>query len=200
MKIHKVKQLSEEWFELRKGKLTASHAQEIGNNGKGLETYIMKLMSEYYASVPQEPYTNPDLERGIELEEQAIGMYELEKKCDVEKVGFIEIDKFSGCSPDGLIGKEGGLEVKAHNNLNHFKILLNGEKEIESKYIWQIQMNLLMTGRKWWDYVSYNPNYKDNLLIFRIEPDKEKFEKLEEGLKVGKEKIKEIIKNYEKRI
>lgn len=198
MKIHKVKQLSEEWFNLRKGRLTASHAQEIGNNGKGLETYVLKLMSEYYASIPQEPYTNPEIERGLELEEQAISMYELENKCRVDKVGFVEIDEYSGCSPDGLIGKDGGVEVKAHNNLNHFKILLRGEKEIESKYVWQIQMNLLMTGRKWWDYVSYNPNYEDNLLVFRIKPDKEKFEKIKVGLEEGKKIIKDIKSQYEK--
>jgi hypothetical protein len=41
-------------------------------------------------------------------------------------------------------------------------------------------MNLLITGRKWWDYVSYNPNYKESLIIFRILPDKEKFDKLKE--------------------
>ena len=71
MKLYNIQQQTPEWFALRKGKMTASHAQEIGNNGKGLETYIYKVMSDYFSEVPQEQYTNPDLERGIELEEQA---------------------------------------------------------------------------------------------------------------------------------
>lgn len=192
MKIHNFEQQSPEWFEIRKGKLTASHAQAIGNNGKGLDTYIMELMSEYHSSGEREIYTNKDIERGIELEEFAREMYELETGNKVVQVGFLEHNEFSGCSPDGLIKADGGIEVKAPKDINHFKMIVNGEKEIESKYIWQIQMNLLITGRVWWDFVSYNPNYKKSLLIFRIKPDEEKERKLKGGLLRGEKKIKEL--------
>lgn len=193
MKIHNCEQLSDEWFKIRKGKMTASHAQAIGNNGKGLETYTMEIMSEYYSSGEKESYTNKDIERGIELEEFAREMYELETDSKIEQVGFIEHNEFSGCSPDGLIEKDGGVEFKALKDINHFKMIVNGEKEIESKYIWQIQMNLLITGRKWWDFVSYNPNYKKSLLIYRITPDVKKFVRINDGLVIGENIIKNLI-------
>lgn len=193
MKLHQMEQLSEEWFEIRKGKMTASNAQAIGNNGKGLDTYIIEIMSDYYSSGEKESYTNPDIERGIELENTAREIYELDNDYKIEQVGFIELNKYVGCSPDGLIGKDGGIEIKALKDSKHFKMILNGEKEIESKYIWQIQMNLFITGRKWWDYVSYNPNFEKSLMVFRIEPDQKKFEKLKEGIENGTQQIKDII-------
>ena len=67
MKIYNVEQGTPEWLELRKGKMTASHACEIGNCGKGLDTYILTLMSEYYSSGEREYYTNSDMERGNEF-------------------------------------------------------------------------------------------------------------------------------------
>lgn len=198
MKIHKVEQMSKEWFECRKKHLTASHAQEISTGKIGLESYVIKLMSEFCESTPEEKYTNNDLERGIELEEQARDIYELENNCKIEEVGFIEEDEFTGCSPDGLIGKDGGIEIKCHNNLNHFKILIQGEKGIPSKYIWQIQMNLMITKRKWFDYVAYNPNFSKSLIVFRIKPDLMKFEKLLMGLEKGKNLIKDYENRYNK--
>ena len=194
MKIHKIEQQSPEWFEIKKGKMSASHAQAIGNCGKGLETYILDLMAELHSSAEKEIYTNGDMERGIELEPVAREMYELENSAKIEQVGFIEIDDYTGCSPDGLIGEDGGIEIKCQDDKNHFKMILNGEKEIDSKYIWQIQMCLFLTNRKWWDYVSYNPNYKKSLLVFRIYPDKKMFESLKKGIEIGKNRIKEINK------
>jgi len=192
MKIHKIEQQSPEWFEIRRGKMTASHAQAIGNNGKGLDSYILDVMSKYYAEVQEEQYTNEQMQRGNELEAQARKIYELLNGVTAEQVGFIELDEYTGCSPDSLIGEDGGIEIKCHNNLNHFKLLL--DKKIASDYMWQIQMNLYITGRKWWDYVAYNPNFKDSLVVIRVEPDQEKIEKLKIGLGSGKEKIKGIKK------
>lgn len=190
----KIIQQTEAWKNLRKGKMTASNAQAIGNNGKGLDSYILKIMSEYYSTGENEYYSNKDIDRGNELEEQAREMYELETGNEVLQVGFIEIDEFTGCSPDGLIGDEGGMEIKCQNDLNHYKTIVKGEKEIDTKYIWQIQMSLFLTGRKWWDYVGYNPNFKKSLVIHRIYPDEKKQAKIEEGIKNGIIKIKELKK------
>lgn len=189
-----IEQGSEEWFEVRKGKLTASHAQAIGNCGKGLDTYIIEMMSEYYSSGEKEQFTSKHIDRGNELEPIARQVYSLEKGVEVEEVGFIEYSEYIGCSPDGLVGEDGGIEIKSIDDTGYFKYLLNGENEIDTKYLWQVQMNLLITGRKWWDLVIYNPNYKKSMLVFRIEPDKEKFEALEKGFKIGIEKILEIKK------
>ena len=92
MTIHNFEQGSDQWHEVRKGKMTASHAQEIGNSGKGLDTYITKLMARVFSSGEQEHFTNAHIERGIELEAQARDIYELQTGNIVEEVGFIEME------------------------------------------------------------------------------------------------------------
>jgi putative phage-type endonuclease len=192
-KIHKdIEQGSDAWREIRKGKMTGSNAQAIGNNGKGLETYIIAMMAEAYSSGEKEEYTSKHLERGNELEPIARDIYTLQTGNEVEQVGFIEIDEFSGVSPDGLVGDDGLIEIKCIDDVGYFRYLLNGEKEIDSKYIWQVQMGLYATGRKWCDIIIYNPNYEKSMLIFRIYPDMEMFKKLDIGLTTGKQRIIEI--------
>ena len=192
MKIHNIEQGTPEWLELRKGKMTASHAQAIGNNGKGLETYVLEMMAETYSSAEKEQFTNEHMERGNELEPQARGMYELKNDCTVEEVGFVEYNEYAGMSPDGLVGDDGLIEIKCMSNKNHFNVILNGLKIVSSSYIWQIQMQLLIAERKWCDLICYNPNFEKDLILFRIEPDKEKQEKLLKGINKGIELIKDI--------
>lgn len=189
-----MEQRSDEWFAIRKGKLTASEAQCISANGAGLKTYALKVLAEKYSN-NTEKYKNEDMERGVELEEQARMTYEIENSA-TEQVGFIEFDEYSGCSPDGLIGDDGGLEIKCVNDVNFFKLLVNGEKEIDAKFIWQVQMCLLISERKWWDLVFYNPNFDKNMLVFRITPELTKQEKLIVGLEKGKKLIKELEQKY----
>lgn len=192
MQIHNVEQGTDEWFAVRKGKMTASHAQAIGNNGKGLETYITELMAEYFSSGEKEQYSNKHTERGNELEPIARHIYELETGQTIEKVGFVEYNEFVGCSPDGLIREDGGWECKSIDDVKYFKHLMNGESEIDSSYLWQIQMNLLITGRKYWILTVYNPNFKKSMCNYRIEPDKEKQDALLKGFEIGTKKILEI--------
>lgn len=197
MKIHNIKQQSEEWFELRKKyPLTASNAQAIGNQKKGLETLIWKKLAEKYSLADKEIYTNKDLERGIELEPLAREIYELQTGNKVKEVGFVtnsKISKVGGASPDGIIGEEGLIEIKCFEDKKHFQMTIEGLK-VESKYLWQMQMQLLFTNRKWCDFVAYNPNYKKSLLIERIYPDKEMQKQIIEGLKIGEEIISKIEK------
>ena len=201
MKIHKtIEQGTEAWFNARAEKMTASNARAIGNNGAGFKTYINNLMAETYSSAIKESYTNEDMERGNELEALARTVYEMETGNEVEEVGFIELDEFTGCSPDGLIGEEGGLEIKCLKDEKYFKVLLEGIETVLSDYIWQIQMCLYVTGRKWWDLVLYNPNYKKSILILKVYPDKKYIDKLIIGLETGKEKIKIIKDKYNKLI
>lgn len=191
MIIHECKQLSDEWFVLHDSRMTASHATAIGNSGKGLETYCKELVRKSI-STKQENWSNKDTERGTELEPIARMIYEMKSGNKVEEVGFIEYDEFVGCSPDGLIGEDGGLEIKSPDDKEYFEYLLDGREAISSDYIWQVQMNLLISGRKWWDFVAYNPNFQDSIKIYRIEPDQVKFEALLKGFEIGKAKILEI--------
>lgn len=195
MKIYnELEQGTEEWLNLRKGKMTASHAQEIGNNGKGLETYIISLMAEKYSNGEKINFTNVNIERGNELEDQARSIYAIDNGAEIKTVGFMEYSEFVGASPDGLVGDDGLIEIKCPNDVNYFQHLLNGESAIDTKYIWQIQMNLLISGRKWADYVAYNPNFSKSIYIHRIFPDQDKFKKLLIGFEIGEGKIKAINK------
>jgi len=191
MKTYYMKQGTPEWFAIRQGKMTASHATAIGNNGKGLETYIREIIQGLIHEPEQ--YTDKNIERGNELEPVARSVYEFENNVTVREVGFITYNDYSGCSPDGLIGLDGGLELKARNDKIHLGLLL-GDK-VSSSAVWQIQMCLLVTGRKWWDFGSYNPHFKQSLITHRFFPDAVKHEKLKEGLSAGEKMIKNILNN-----
>lgn len=191
MKIYYMPQGSPDWHAIRKGKLTASHAQAIAANGKGLQTYVREIVTAMINE--PEHYTNKDMERGNELEPIARIAYEFENDVTVQQVGFIEYNEFAGCSPDGLVESDGGIEIKARNDKIHFGLLLGDN--ISSGTIWQIQMNLLITGRKWWDFRSYNPNFRQSSFTKRIYPDEAKFEKLRKGLVAGEQMLKDLLKN-----
>lgn len=200
MKIHNFEQYSPEYWKIRALKLTASNAQAIGNIGKGLDSYCLQIVSEYFSTSQKEKYTNEDIERGNELEEVARSIYELETGNKVEEVGFVEKSKYVGCSPDGLVGDKGLVEIKCLKDEKHFtQILKSKTKEgidIESKYFWQMQMQLYVTGRDWCDYVLFNPNFKENLLTKRVTKDEEKQAKIKLGLEAGEKIIKKLIKEY----
>lgn len=202
MKIHKVIQKSEEWYELRRQyPLTASKAQAIATGGKGLETLVWEVLAEKYSFSDKEQIVNKDMTRGIELEEQARDIYQLETKREVYEIGFItseDISPVGGVSPDGAIKNEnGGIEIKCFDDIKHFQYIVNGLTP-ESQYSWQVQMQMLFAGWEFVDFCAYNPNYKDSLLIHRVSADKDKQQKLIDGLKVGEELIKNIEAKYKK--
>jgi len=190
MIIHNMDQRSDEWFEIRKKKMTASHGQEIGNCGKGLTTYIRKIMYEYFSSAERESFGNKHTERGTQLEPEARFIYEMETGCKVEEVGFIEHSEFVGCSPDGLIGTDGMIEIKCPDDKGYLDLLL--DEKPESKYIWQMQMQMLVSERQWCDFMAYNPNFKQSKFIKRYFLDAEKYAKLRTGFLIGEALIKEI--------
>ena len=190
MEIINVEQKSEAWFKLREKRMTASHAQAIGNCGKGLESYVTGLMEEFYSSKPKESFSNKHTDRGNELEDSAAFLYSAETGNEVENVGFVIHNDFVGCSPDLFTGEKGLVEIKCPDDKEFFRRLLGGL--IKPEYIWQMQCQMLICEKEYCDHVEYNPNYLKNLIITRIEPDLKKFESLEEGFKIGEQLIKEI--------
>lgn len=184
------------WMKDRSGHVTASHAQAIGNNGKGLDTYINQVMAEYFSSAEKEQYSNIHTERGHELEPVARSMYELMNNVVVDQVGFCELNDFVGCSPDGLIGTDGMIEIKCPEDKVYFDIIIN--EKIDSGYMWQCQMNMLILERKYCDLIFYNPNFEKSMMIFRLVPDEKMQEDLKEGFKKVEERIKELKNKYKK--
>ena len=196
MKIYNFEQRTDEWYAIRRGKLSASNASIIATNGKGLETYVYTLMSEYYSNGEKDHFVSADMQRGIDLEPEARIEFEFYTGLDVQEVGFVELNQFCGVSPDGLIGNDGLIEIKSPNDLTYFKLLLNGE--IKSEYLWQMQMQMFVTKRKYCYFVSYNPNFKQTFFIKKIERDEEMIQKIKEGIDYGTKLIKEIKDKYEK--
>ena len=92
----------------------------------------------------------------------------------------------------GIIFKKyKGLEIKARNNAKHLKILRTGK--VESSTIWQMNMNMLVTGFKSWDFASYNPNFKQSIFIKEFPRDEKKIEMIRTGIKSGIEMLKEAL-------
>lgn len=203
MKIIDVTQGSPEWFALREKRITASHAQAIGSCGKGLETYITELMQDFYSSKEKEHFSNYHTDRGNDLEDSASFLYEAEKEVQTRKVGFVIHNDYVGCSPDLFVDEKGLAEIKCPDDKKYFKRLLykktGGEMgiPIEKGLLWQMQNQMLICEKDWCDHVEYNPNFKKNLIITRIEIDYEMFRKLEKGFKIGEELIKEIESKME---
>jgi len=200
MKTHTMPQRSEEWFAVRLGKITGTSFKTMANGRDGtIETLCLKTAAERITGVLSDGgYTNEAMENGCALEDQARQCYETTAFQFVQEVGFLELDEFVGVSPDGLVGDDGGVEIKCPQAHTHLTYLLASGKAWRA-YRWQIQGALWVTGRQWWDFVSYCPDYpvKRELLIERVEPDKEAFEKLEKGAAHCRERIAAIVKGFE---
>ena len=196
MKIYNFEQRTEDWYNIRKGKMTASNAETIIANGKGLETYIYNLMAEYYSSAEKENYINADMQRGIDLEPEAKIEFQFYTGLDIKEVGCVELNEYILASPDGLIGDDGLIEIKCPNDSIYFKLLLSNN--IKPEYIAQMQMQMYVTERQYCYFVSYNPNFEKSLYIKKINRDEEMIDKLKKGLERGTQLIKEIKENFRK--
>lgn len=196
MKIYNFEQRTDEWYAIRRGKMSASNAETIIANGKGLETYIYNLMAEYYSSAEKENYINADMQRGIDLEPEAKIEFQFYTGLDIKEVGCVELNEYILASPDGLIGDDGLIEIKCPNDSIYFKLLLSDN--IKPEYIAQMQMQMYVTDRQYCYFVSYNPNFEKSLYIKKINRDKEMIDKLKKGLERGTELIKEIKENFRK--
>ena len=191
MQIHNCTQGTEEWFACRLGKLTASVAKTISTAGKGLDTLCLEKATEILTGKPNETYKNEAMENGNLLEAEARAIYELETGANVTQVGFVEENEFIGVSPDGLVGDEGLIEIKCPTNKTYTQYLLDGK--IKPEYYSQMQMQMMITGRAWCDYVVYNPNFKKSIVIKRVYPDDAEIERIINGLAKGTEMIKGIV-------
>lgn len=197
MVVHDCIQGSVQWLDLRLGIPTAS---ELGNlltpefklrEGETPRTYLAMKLAEDYLGHPLLDLNTFSVEQGTILEEQALPWLKLETDWPIKRVGFITTDdgKF-GCSPDGLIGDDCGLEIKCPSAHVHIKYLMNGV--VPKDYLPQVHGGMYATGFKKWKFLSYRRNMpalilevaRDEKIIGQIERALEKFhEDFEEGLK-----------------
>lgn len=205
-KALEVEQGTDEWHEARLGRATASRFNDIMAHGKygnelaGLKNYRTELVTERLTGVRSDFFKSPAMEWGTETEPLARLKYELRTGNDVDECGFFLLEDLeAGASPDGLIGDDGLLEIKCPNTATHLETLRKGA--IPKQYYWQVMGQLWITGRKWCDFVSFDPRLPDNASYFsvRIERDDTAIQELEEAVKSFLESVDAeiaFIKNY----
>lgn len=179
MRVSNHTQGSDEWLESRLGRPTASNFGKLitptGKPSASAEGYINELIAQRITGEIPEFFKSEAMERGNELEPHAKASYEFTEDVEVVEVGLCLHDEFEcGASPDGLIGEDGGIEIKCPLPHTHVAYLRAGE--VPSKYIPQIQGCMWITGREWWDFMSYHPAMED--LIVRVHRDEAYIKKL----------------------
>jgi len=164
--IHYVDQGTLAWLTLRKGKITSSRVSDIMSTGRGGQpsktrlSYMYELIANTLSLDPIEGPTTYAMQIGREREDDARSYYQLLSSGNVQRVGYVEHGDINcfGCSPDGLIGDDGGLEIKCP--LPHTAVRYLDGMDIPKSYYYQIQSSLLITQREWWDFVVYCPEFK----------------------------------------
>lgn len=171
---------SEEWYSARLGVPTASCFHIVmakGKDGGASKTradYIRKLAGEILTGEPMDSYSNAHMERGKEWEPDARNLYAFMQDCEPQLVGFIRNGQ-KGCSPDSLIGPDGGLEIKGA--LPHIQVERLLANRVPPEHRAQVQGNIWVAEREWWDFVSFCPKlplfvireYRDDDYIAKLE-------------------------------
>lgn len=164
---------SEEWHAQRLGKATASRIADIIAKTKSgystsRENYMVELALERITGKRQESFTNDAMRWGTDTEPLARAAYEAHTGEIVDEVAMISHPTIAmaGASPDGLVGTLGLLEIKCPNSATHMQTLLSGKPA--GKYITQMMWQMACTGRKWCDFVSFDPRFPDHLQLFTV--------------------------------
>jgi hypothetical protein len=180
MKIHDLEQGSDEWFALRRGRLTASQYDTVFNektmklNIATSENHMDGMFGEMKCTEEDRPVFKPSfaMERGTRLEPFARVDFELRTGIDVTEVGFVTNEAFGdhiGCSPDGLVdGGKGGIEIKCPMPKAHNRYLRMGV--LPKVYRAQVHGCMAVCEADYWWFTSYCPNFKDfTLKVYRDE-------------------------------
>lgn len=159
-----------EWFAIRCGKVTASRIADVMAKtktgwGASRANYAAQLISERLTGVPADSYTNKEMQWGLDTEPHARAAYEFYRDLDVELIAFVEHPRIemSGASPDGLVGKDGLVEIKCPNTATHIETLLG--EPFSAKYRLQALWQMACTGRKWCDLVSFDPRMPEAMRL-----------------------------------
>lgn len=158
-----MEQRSGEWMQARLGKVGCSRLGDVmafGRNGAPLKRrtdYMFELVGERFTAQAAEHFHSAAMDRGIEYEPQARIEYETRNGVMVEEHGGMAhplIADWWG-SPDGLVGADGGIEIKCPNTETHFLTITEGI--INPDYIYQMAGYCVIFGRAWWDFISFDP-------------------------------------------
>ena len=200
-----MEQRSDEWFEARRGRFTASESGCLMNKGRGKDftetgmSYIYKKVAERMGSYEFEA-TSKAMQWGVDAEPFAIKLYEQVTGEDVIEVGLIRSDAFdfiSG-SPDGLLEDLGGIiEVKSpYNPANHTRYGYD-LSYVLSKHNHQMQNNMFCTGTDFCDFISYDERSNEPIFVHRIQRDDKYIDKMIQRFCLADEIAQEIQERLE---
>lgn len=187
MKIHRdIAQGSDAWLKLRAGKLTASCIKKIltsktkkAADNESSRLFMYELLAQKLTGYIEPSFVSDDMMRGHDDEEDARQVYE-EHCAPVDVVGFVEDDRWGftlGYSPDGLVGDDGLIEIKAPRAKYQLAAIVNDE--VDAEYTLQLQAGLLVTQRAWIDVITYSAGLP--MMIKRVLPDPELHEAIVEA-------------------
>lgn len=194
MNSKEIQQGTPEWHKARLGCLTASKANDAcaGKTTATYQNYLWKLVAERETGVVEDSFVSEDMERGNEMEPVARAAYEIHTGQFVTQTGFWlhpEIEWF-GASPDGLVGEDGLIEIKCPRTSTHLRYRSDGE--VPTKYKRQMTCQLLCTGRKWVDFVSFDNRVRESkqLFVVRFVPTEKEITDLLDSVKSFLEHVK----------
>lgn len=196
-----MEQRTDEWFAARLGKVSASRVAEVIAKTKtgpsaSRRNYAVELALERITGTRQERYQNAAMQRGTDLEPLARAAYEAATGQLVEEVGFIlhPSIKSAGASPDGFVGGDGLVEIKVPNSATHLDTMLAGKAD--AQYLPQMHWQMACTGRKWCDFVSFDPRFPEEkqLLIARVHRDEVVITELEAEVTKFLDEVETIVK------
>lgn len=201
--MDEIVQGSPEWFATRCGKVTASRIADVLAKGRGGEesasrrNYKAELVCERLTGKKTEGFTTKAMADGVDREPLARALYEAKYAVFVDEIAFVPHPTIpmSGASPDGLVSEEGAIEIKSPQMATHIDYFKAGIPV--AKYIPQMAWQLACTGRKWVDFISFNPDFPDYLQLFvvRYHRNEDYIREIEsEVMKFLKEVDEEVIK------
>lgn len=188
--MYNFEQGSPEWLAHRCGRLTASRVADVLAKVKTGESASRRnlrteLVVERLTGKKTEGFTSAAMEWGVETEPLARAAYEVATGNLVDQVAFVDhpsIEWF-GCSPDGLVGDDGLIEIKCPNSATHLEYIEDDCPP--KKYVIQMMAQMACTGRKWCDFVSFDPRLPDGLQLFivRVNADDKYIQMMEDEVK-----------------
>lgn len=160
MKKHNIEQGTDEWHQLRKGKVTGTYLKSIMGTPKARQEAIYEMIAERLTiGIESETTWENAMDRGLRLEDDAITLFEFETGKQVERTGFCEDDTnpLIANSPDGLIGENEAVEVKCLEGKKHVKAWLTGL--VPDDYQWQVVQYFVVNPKlKKLYFVNYHPD------------------------------------------
>ena len=197
-----IEQGTQEWLALRVGRVTSSRISDLLAGGKGLTraAYRNQIVAERLTGLPCESdFENEHMRRGTEQEPFSRAAYEVKTGVMVDLVAFVAHPRLmAGASPDGLVGADGGLEMK--NPTPHVHIGYLEDARVPPKYVAQMQWAMACTGRAWWDFVSYRADLPQNARLFvcRLKRDDEWIRKTEAEVEKFLAEVDEMVERLSK--